>query len=284
MARLDELQRRHHDMFAVYDVDHKPKHHMRLHLPAQLLRTGCFVDCEPVEDKHRLYKSGVADRQDSLAQNHSAFSRSVLPRLLQDTLLQLNKHGVPHWQLVGHIEEASLEDKLYFVTTELQTSKSHWAIPVVTLQAVHVLPLPKLFLDFFMYHRVRSSHSTIALFAVIRLLSHRPTPLEWRHACVQRPRWRHHSRLVLASYLGYLRSARQFSACDLDYFTILTSFGGVFAVVISLPLRLPPHTRWTSNLGARDGDALPTRSSPRYRRHGLQLPLLGIASRRTVST
>ncbi|CAK9004096.1 Uncharacterized protein SCF082_LOCUS8040, partial [Durusdinium trenchii] len=123
MARLDELQRRHHDMFAVYDVDHKPKHHMRLHLPAQLLRTGCFVDCEPVEDKHRLYKSGVADRQDSLAQNHSAFSRSVLPRLLQDTLLQLNKHGVPHWQLVGHIEEASLEDKLYFVTTELQTSK-----------------------------------------------------------------------------------------------------------------------------------------------------------------
>ncbi|CAK9118704.1 unnamed protein product, partial [Durusdinium trenchii] len=134
MARLDELQRRHHDMFAVYDVDHKPKHHMRLHLPAQLLRTGCFVDCEPVEDKHRLYKSGVADRQDSLAQNHSAFSRSVLPRLLQDTLLQLNKHGVPHWQLVGHIEEASLEDKLYFVTTELQTSKSHWAIPVVTLQ------------------------------------------------------------------------------------------------------------------------------------------------------
>ena len=124
MAHLDQLQRKHHEMFRVYKVDYKPKHHMRLHIPAQLLKCGVFVDCEAGEDKHRAYKSGVADRQRSLAQNHSAFAWSVLPRLLQTTLVGINKYGLPTWELLRPIRDADMQDKIQLVSLELPTSKS----------------------------------------------------------------------------------------------------------------------------------------------------------------
>ena len=123
MQHLDRLQKKHHELFQVYQVDYKPKHHMRLHLPAQLLKCGVFVDCESVEDKHRVYKTGVANRQCSMVQNHSGFAWSVLPRLLQTTLVGLNKYGLPAWELLRPIGNADMDDKIRLCSVDLVTSK-----------------------------------------------------------------------------------------------------------------------------------------------------------------
>lgn len=136
MAHLDQLQRNHHEKFQVYNVDYKPKHHMRLHLPSQLLKAGVYVDCEAVEDKHRIYKSGVAEKQRALVQNYSAFSWSVLPRLLQATVVGLEKNGLPCWELLHPIADANIEDKIQLCSAFLPTSKRHLHRPCIFLNVV----------------------------------------------------------------------------------------------------------------------------------------------------
>lgn len=124
MQHLAALQQKHQTLFAAaYGQQHKPKHHHRMHIPTQWLAAGVPVNCEPLESKHRLYKSGVADRQVGQVRNHESFSASVLCRLLQTSLDIVKKHGLPLWELLPPIKEASLDDKVLLATTSLQTSR-----------------------------------------------------------------------------------------------------------------------------------------------------------------
>lgn len=127
MQRLDTLQRKHHQVFKVYGVDHKPKHHCRLHLPKMWLQAGVFVSCEPLESKHLLFKGPVGQNQKSAVKNWSAFSHSVLPRLLRFHVSKVVQFGLPFWQLMDPIHEASLDDKIHFATMDVWTSPSHLA-------------------------------------------------------------------------------------------------------------------------------------------------------------
>jgi hypothetical protein len=124
MQHFAALQQKHQTLFAAaYGEQHKPKHHHRMHIPTQWLAAGVPVNCEPLESKHRLYKSGVADRQVGQVRDHESFSASVLCRLLQTSLDIVKKHGLPFWELLPPIKEASLDDKIFLATTSLQTSQ-----------------------------------------------------------------------------------------------------------------------------------------------------------------
>lgn len=124
MQCLDNLQRKHHQLFPVYGVDHKPKHHCRLHLPKMWLQAGVLVSCEPLESKHLLFKGPVGQHQRSTVKNWSAFSHSVLPRLLRFHVSRVVQHGLPFWQLMDPIEEACLDDKIHFAAMDVSTSPS----------------------------------------------------------------------------------------------------------------------------------------------------------------
>ena len=124
MQHFAALQRKHQTLFAeAYGEQHKPKHHHRMHIPSQWLAAGVPVNCEPLESKHRLYKFGTADRQVGQVRNHEGFSASVLCRLLQTSLDIVKKHGLPLWELLPPIKEASLDDKILLATTTLHTSQ-----------------------------------------------------------------------------------------------------------------------------------------------------------------
>eukprot|EP00435_Cladocopium_sp_Y103_P024610 s1908_g6.t1 len=125
---LDKLQRLHHIHFgkAYSDVEYRPKHHHRHHLPLQWRKTGVAMSCESLESKHSLYKTGIGDNQRSLVHDHARFSASVLTKMLKANCSLINKTGLPFWELLSPIKEASFENKLLFRTTELQTSKSSW--------------------------------------------------------------------------------------------------------------------------------------------------------------
>eukprot|EP00438_Fugacium_kawagutii_P011713 Skav213088 [mRNA] locus=scaffold512:14254:15756:+ [translate_table: standard] len=124
MQPLDRLQRKHHELFRVFEIDHKPKHHARLHLPKMWLHAGVMVSCEPLESKHLLFKGPIAQNQKSLVKNWSAFSHSVLPRLVRTHVSRVVKHGLPLWQLMEPISEASLDDKIYFAHHDVLSSSS----------------------------------------------------------------------------------------------------------------------------------------------------------------
>lgn len=123
LKELTHLQKIHQQYFLAYEVDHKPKHHHRMHLPTQWEKCGFVISCEALEQKHQLYKTGVADRQRSTVKNFEAFSAAVLPRILRMSVHIINQHGLPFWNLKSPTVEADLEDKMYFATTQLQTSK-----------------------------------------------------------------------------------------------------------------------------------------------------------------
>ena len=124
MTHLATLQQLHQKHFkSAYGMEHKPKHHHRLHLDAQYLRAKVVLSCEPLEHKHSLYKSGLGDRQKSLVHEHGAFAASILPRMLQTCHDLIRKTGLPFWQLLPPIAEASIDDKIFFATAELKTSK-----------------------------------------------------------------------------------------------------------------------------------------------------------------
>ena len=121
--RLNTLQKKHQELFKIYGVDHKPKHHHRLHLPFQWQACGSIITCDPLESKHQLYKAGIADRQKSTVKDWEAFSTAVLPRMLASSCQIFNKRGLPFWQLVNPVE-AGIDDKFFFGMAEIRTSQS----------------------------------------------------------------------------------------------------------------------------------------------------------------
>eukprot|EP00435_Cladocopium_sp_Y103_P024378 s2819_g6.t1 len=124
MKHLDKLQRMHQEYYKVYQVDHKPKHHHRFHIPSQWFQCKVPVSCEALEDKHRVYKSGIGTRLCSTVRDHHSFSHGVLTRLLETCLTQLKKNGMRFWELLPPIKDAPFDDKIYFATFDLKTSKS----------------------------------------------------------------------------------------------------------------------------------------------------------------
>lgn len=124
MRELDSYQRQHQDLFKIYGVGHKPKHHFRMHLPSQYLKAGLIISCEPHEAKHQLYKGGIAERQKGTTKNFEAFSEGTLVRVLQTSLDIIQEHGLPFWELLPPIMEAELEDMIQLATTTLTTSQS----------------------------------------------------------------------------------------------------------------------------------------------------------------
>ena len=65
---LNTLQQEHQQLYSeAYGDDRmKPKHHMRMHLPEQMKKSDLYIDCLPMEKKHKTYKSHTASgRYDS---------------------------------------------------------------------------------------------------------------------------------------------------------------------------------------------------------------------------
>ena len=105
-----------------YPIQVKPKHHVRFHIPEQFLKIGFALSCEVLESRHRQYKSGIGARQVSTVSDYAQFSRSVLVRLLHHNFALLQKSGLPLWELMPPIQEASVEEKLTVAALNLQTS------------------------------------------------------------------------------------------------------------------------------------------------------------------
>ena len=126
---LDNLQRLHMQAFTkAYGMQVKPKHHVRFHIPEQFLKIGFAFSCEVLESRHRSYKSGIGDRQCSTVADYSQFSSNVLVRLLRDNFVQLQKFGLPFWELKPPIQEASTDEKLTVAALSLQTSEGALAV------------------------------------------------------------------------------------------------------------------------------------------------------------
>ena len=124
--RLQTLQERHQQEFgrAYGGQYYKPKHHHRFHLASNFLFTGCVVTCEPMESKHMIYKSGVADRQKHNIYEHALFSASVLHRLVKAWVDNLKKNGLPFWELLPPTRKATVDDQIIFATNDVQESAS----------------------------------------------------------------------------------------------------------------------------------------------------------------
>ena len=78
-----------------------PKHHHRLHIPEACLKLGTLPSVEIHESKHRILKSGgVLDFQRARLDCPTALQRSVLTRLLLDTVRVAEEFGLGHWDLL----------------------------------------------------------------------------------------------------------------------------------------------------------------------------------------
>ena len=121
---FNRLQQDHQKLFEIYGVEHKPKHHHRMHLGHHWLSCGVLLACDPLESKHQFYKSGVADHQQSTVKDYAAFSAATLPRVIQACMTNLGQAGLPFWELLPPIQEADLEDKIFFASQRLCASTS----------------------------------------------------------------------------------------------------------------------------------------------------------------
>ena len=76
-ACLARLQKEHQERYSLaYGLERlKPKHHGRMHIAQQLQASQLYVDCLPMEKKHRIYKSFIAvNRLNSFCRgNRNAF-------------------------------------------------------------------------------------------------------------------------------------------------------------------------------------------------------------------
>lgn len=127
-VHLDKLQRMHHLYFgkAYGEDEYRPKHHHRHHMVRQWFRAGLALSCESLESKHSLYKLGIGNNQKTFVHEHQRFSTSVITKMLQTNCMLLKKTGLPFWELIHPIKEAAMDDKIFFLSMELTTSKSSW--------------------------------------------------------------------------------------------------------------------------------------------------------------
>ena len=104
---LQKLQVEHQRLFVTaYGEDAcKPKHHLRLHLPMQIHRHGFYVDCFPMEEKHKFFKSLVANRLGSLVRKPEAFQIAGLSRLVQHQCERLANSDGLHTGLLGTVSD-----------------------------------------------------------------------------------------------------------------------------------------------------------------------------------
>eukprot|EP00438_Fugacium_kawagutii_P033576 Skav205226 [mRNA] locus=scaffold1794:6668:15889:- [translate_table: standard] len=101
---LDDAQRHHQQLFVLtYDSEIRPKHHLRMHLPA-MYQTYPYRDCFACETKMRDYKSTLADNLGSLwCEKSGKLSRHILARMLNITVTQQNDFLVGKTKLHGQI-------------------------------------------------------------------------------------------------------------------------------------------------------------------------------------
>ena len=93
--QLKVAQAEHQKLLAALYPDHvRPKHHHRLHLPAQYERLGCQAMCWGVESSHRDYKSVfAANLRQFLLEDDSTgrFSKFLMPRMLLRSIELFNE-------------------------------------------------------------------------------------------------------------------------------------------------------------------------------------------------
>ena len=88
-----------------------PKHHHRLHVPESCLKLGALPTVQTHESKHRILKSGgILDAQRARLTDPGSLQKAVLPRLVLDTVHQINQHGFGLWDLLPPIHSAAGAD------------------------------------------------------------------------------------------------------------------------------------------------------------------------------
>lgn len=88
-----------------------PKHHHRLHVPESCLKLGALPTVQTHESKHRILKSGgILDAQRARLTDSGSLQKAVLPRLVLDTVHQINQHGFGRWDLLPPIHSAAGAD------------------------------------------------------------------------------------------------------------------------------------------------------------------------------
>jgi hypothetical protein len=58
--------------------------------------------------------------------------------MLQTNCALLQKTGLPFWELLPPISEATMDDKIFFLSMELKTSKSRWDLALYFQNSVFV--------------------------------------------------------------------------------------------------------------------------------------------------
>lgn len=117
-SELTRLTERRHVLFkAAYGKDQfRPKHHHRFHISENLLASGFFPSCDPLEGKHQIYKGGCGHFQRGNVKKPHMFASAVLARLLQACKTNLDKFGIPWFRLLPPVVESSLDDQVSFGT------------------------------------------------------------------------------------------------------------------------------------------------------------------------
>ena len=88
---------------SVYPGEERPKHHLRLHLPAMYTSLG-YADCWATEKKHGMYKRFLADTLQHVWKERSGdLSRQVLGRMLHQTIESQNDSAVGKSRLAGRV-------------------------------------------------------------------------------------------------------------------------------------------------------------------------------------
>ena len=105
LAKLEEVQKEHQRAYGMaYPNGYKPKHHHRLHLTQGCLKMGCLPLVERQEAKHQLLKSrGLLDRQKGKLADLPALQKSILPRMLADSVDEADTDGWSLWGVQGKL-------------------------------------------------------------------------------------------------------------------------------------------------------------------------------------
>lgn len=124
--RLQALQVEHHGLTKLaFGYDHiRPKHHVRFHLPKQLLRAGFHVDCFPGEKKHKLYKSHVGlHRFDPWTQHEDgSFSHFVLRQMWQHHIEAVKNYDFDDGLLGNATDDLQLAQVLGTAQCQISTA------------------------------------------------------------------------------------------------------------------------------------------------------------------